>query len=291
MLPRTNAWQRKHFIDCMKTALQVDKKHSGLSPTLPEQETAMNVIRNLFVLVLGTTLAAVPFFAAPGCQTEKGWIELMADDLSAWKEPHGDWQHVADIQLDPKNNKKFVAKAGEGVWYNGAKGRTNNLYSKKKFADVELYVEFNIPKGSNSGIKFHGHYEIQILDSFGKKTLTGDDCGGIYPRAEAKPRYHHIDKGIAPRVNACKPPGEWQTLAVTFLAPRFDAKGKKIANAKIVKALLNGQIIHENQELLTPTGDRWKNAEMFEGPLMVQADHGPVAFRNMRVRPLPLTKN
>ena len=52
----------------------------------------------------------------------------------------------------------------------------------------------------------------------------------------------------------------------------------------IAKAMLNGQVIHEKQELLTPTGDRWKNTEMFEGPLMVQADHGPVAFRNFRVR-------
>jgi hypothetical protein len=54
----------------------------------------------------------------------------------------------------------------------------------------------------------------------------------------------------------------------------------------IAKALLNGQVIHENQELLTPTGDRWKNAEMFEGPLMLQADPGPVAFRKMRVQVL-----
>ena len=51
-----------------------------------------------------------------------------------------------------------------------------------------------------------------------------------------------------------------------------------------------GQIIHENQELLTPTGDRWKDAEMAEGPLMLQADHGPVAFRNMKVRVLEPAK-
>ena len=66
--------------------------------------------------------------------------------------------------------------------------------------------------------------------------------------------------------------------------------GNKIKNARIVKALLNGQVIHENQELLTPTGDRWKDAEMFEGPLMLQGDHGPVAFRNMRVRVLESAK-
>jgi hypothetical protein len=214
-------------------------------------------------------------------------VDLLPGNLAAWKDPHGDWTEVADVEIDPKNPKKLVAKEGKGAWYNGPKGRTANLFSKQKFADVEVHLEFNIPKGSNSGIKFHGHYEIQILDSFGKKKLSGDDCGGIYPRAEVRAgKYTHIDEGVAPKVNACKAPGEWQTLDVVFVAPRFDKEGKKIKNAMIAKAVLNGQVIHESQELKTPTGDRWKNAEMFEGPLMLQADHGPVAFRNMKVREL-----
>ncbi len=212
-------------------------------------------------------------------------VELLPGNLSAWKVPHGDWAEVAGVELDPQNARKFLAKPGKGVWYNGSKGRAVNLYTKQKFADVEVHLEFNIPKGSNSGIKFHGHYEIQICDSFGKKEVTGADCGGIYPRAEIKNNiYTHLDKGIAPKVNACKAPGEWQTLDVVFVAPRFDKDGKKIKNAMIAKAVLNGQVIHEKQELLTPTGDRWKNAEMREGPLMLQADHGPVAFRNLRVK-------
>ena len=224
--------------------------------------------------------------AAFGQTKDAAAIDLLADKLAAWKEPHGDWHEVDDVEIDPKNPKKFIAKEGKGVWYNGPKGNARNLFSKQKFADVEIHLEFNIPKGSNSGIKFHGHYEVQILDSFGKKTLTGDDCGGIYPRAELKPRYTHIDKGIAPKVNACKAPGEWQTLDIVFLAPRFDKDGIKIKNAMIARASLNGQVIHDKQELLTPTGDRWKNKEMLEGPLMLQADHGPVAVRNMSVRVL-----
>src|SRR5206468_1560851 len=104
-------------------------------------------------------------------------------------------------------------------------------------------------KNSNSGIKFQGVYEIQILDSFDtKKELSGDSMGGIYPRAEDKPKYHHIDKGIAPKVNAAKPAGEWQTLDVVWRSPRFDAKGEKVENAKVVRAELNGQLIHDNQE-------------------------------------------
>jgi hypothetical protein len=167
---------------------------------------------------------------------------------------------------------------------NGEKGTAADLYTKEKYGDVELHMEFCIPKGSNSGVKFHGHYEIQINDSFGKKDLTGDDCGGVYPRAELSPRYRHIDKGIAPRVNACKAPGEWQSLDVVFLAPRLDKDGKKIANAKLVKAMLNDQVIHENQELETPTGHNHTKKEVATGPLMLQGDHGPVAFRNIKVR-------
>jgi len=234
----------------------------------------------LFALAL-TGVASFPE------QKEPPPVDFLADQLAAWKMPHGGWLEVGSVEIDPKNPKRFVATEGKGVWFNGPKGNAKNLFSKHKFADVQIILEFNIPKGSNSGIKFHSHYEVQILDSFGRKDLTGDDCGGIYPRADViKGRYTHLDKGIAPKVNACKKPGEWQTLDVIFLAPRFDKEGKKIKNAMIQRALLNGQMIHENLELLTPTGDRWKNAEMFEGALMLQADHGPVAIRKMVGRPI-----
>ena len=100
--------------------------------------------------------------------------------------------------------------------------------------------------------------------------------------------YHYLDKGTPPRVNACKPAGEWQTLDATFRAPRFDAGGKKTSNARIVRATLNGLLIQENAEVPYATGAAWNKAkEHAAGPLLLQADHGAVAFRNLRVRPLP----
>ena len=84
--------------------------------------------------------------------------------------------------------------------------------------------------------------------------------------------------------DAARAAGEWQTLEATFRAARFDGKGEKSANAKIVKASLNGQVIHEDQEMKTPTGSNWVKKEMKEGPFMLQCDHGPVAFRNVRIR-------
>jgi hypothetical protein len=189
--------------------------------------------------------------------------------------------------MDPQDPKRLTAKPGNSVLVNGPKGRTRNLLSKQKFGDIESHIEFLIPERSNSGVKFEGLYEIQILDSYGVQTPKATDCGGIYPRAELKPTYHYLDDGVPPRVNAARPAGEWQTLDVIFQAPRFDAAGKKIANARFVKVVLNGQLIHENMELRTPTGNAWQDKEIPTGPLLLQADHGPVAFRNVRVRPIP----
>ncbi len=247
----------------------------------------MHPVLRCFCLTL--LVLALPVLIQPAVSAEPKWLELTgAKWQEFWKPPLGDWYRTDSVGLDPDNPKRLKGKPGQGdILVNGPKGVVRDLYTRQSFGDVELHAEFLIAKGSNSGIKFHGHYEIQILDSHGKKKLTGDDCGGIYPRAELLPRYRYLDEGIPPKVNAAKPAGEWQMLDVIFLAPRFDKDGKKTRNARIVKATLNGQLIHENQELLTPTGHNYKNKEVATGPLMLQGDHGPVAFRNVRVREQP----
>jgi hypothetical protein len=220
------------------------------------------------------------------------WITLIGEGAATdvWKGKIGKWIAGGDVELDEKNPRRLKAKPGTGVLVNGKTGRERDLITKQSFGDVEVEVEFCIARKSNSGVKFQAVYEIQILDSFGKKELTGDDCGGIYPRAEDKPKYHYLDKGIAPLKNACKPAGQWQKLHAIFLSPRFDAAGKKTANAKVVKATLNGTLIHDNVELKTPTGTNWTKKEVPMGPLLLQGDHGPVAFRNVRVRPYRAAK-
>ena len=214
-----------------------------------------------------------------------GWVDLMKPGV--WKKVDPGWITTDEVTLDPAKATKLKAdkKDGGPIWVNGEKGRLPDLYTKDSFGDCELHVEFLIAKNSNSGVKFHGVYEVQILDSAGKKTLSGDSCGGIYPRADDSKGYRHIDKGIAPRVDAAKPAGEWQTLDVVWTSPRFDTDGKKTANAMIVKAVLNGQVVHENQEVKTPTGANWNKPETATGPFMLQADHGPVAFRAVRIKP------
>jgi hypothetical protein len=241
----------------------------------------MSVVRPFALLPLALCLL-VPG-AAPA--EEGKWIDL-TQSFEVWKGPTKDWMIAGGVMLDPNSPKRLAPEPGKGILVNSPKGRAHDLVSKEKFGDLEVHVEFLIAKGSNSGVKLEGQYEVQILDSYGRKKLTGDDCGGIYPRAELTPRYHHLDKGVAPRVNAAKPAGEWQTLDIVFRAPRFDARGKKVANARFVKVVLNGEVVQEDVEVKYPTGHAWHDRESPAGPLLLQGDHGPVAFRNVRVRPL-----
>jgi hypothetical protein len=232
--------------------------------------------RSLAVVLL--ILASAP----PGWSEDRDWVDLSA--LDAWKSPTDGWSTVGSVGLDPSDPKKLASTPGTGAIANGPTGRAKNLVSKESFGDVELHLEFLIPKGSNSGVKFQAVYEIQIFDSFGStRALKGSDSGGVYPRSEQLPKYHHIDDGHAPLVNASRAPGQWQVLDATFRAPRFDASGQKTAGARIT-AVLNGQVVQDNREVETPTGAAWHDKEKPTGPILLQADHGPVAFRDIKAR-------
>jgi len=217
---------------------------------------------------------------------DDGWTSLGGDEnFTGLHKPTGEWYIAGDAMLNPDQERLLVGKPGKGVMINGKLGRTRSLVTKQAFQDVELHVEFMVARGSNSGVIFHGNYEIQILDSHHVKNPTGGHCGGIYPRAEAKPKYHHIDKGSPPRVNAAKPPGQWQSFDIIFQSPRFDKNGEKTANARFVKVVHNGKLIQENHETPYACGPNWDRKQHPRGPIIFQGDYGPVAYQNIRVRP------
>jgi hypothetical protein len=207
-----------------------------------------------------------------------------AADLNGWRQPRGEWQVADGVALDAAKPEVFAISPGMGVMVNGAAGRTCDLMTVAEYGDVQLHVEFCVAKHSNSGIYLQGRYEVQIYDSYGvpQDAYPGIECGGIYPQWLDGQRVG----GHSPRVNASKPSGEWQTFDIVFRAPRFDAEGQKIANARMVRVTHNGQVIHENVEVKGPTRSAAWNDERALGPILLQGDHGPVAYRNLRVRQL-----
>lgn|GEM_PF-2045115 len=282
---------RKEFLIANSSArLRINMSHvppnSSRRPTLGARYQPMTTASRWSVFRTTLATCALWFLCASVTAAETEWTELVGDrDFKAWSGPKSQWYFAKEAKIDPENPKRLKGEPGSGVMINGETGKTNNITTKQEYGDVDVHLEFLIPKGSNSGIKLEEVYEIQIYDSWeSKKPLSGSDCGGVYPRAELKPKYHHIDEGYAPKVNASRPPGEWQTLDISFQAPRIGPDGKKVANARFLKVSLNGKTVHEDLEVPTPTGNNWRKPERAKGPILLQADHGPVALRNIRVR-------
>ncbi len=192
-----------------------------------------------------------------------GAVSLMPSGSAAALR-HGDGR---DAEWDV-DGETFTVRPGSG-----------NVFTRQEFGDGLYHLEFSpsihppevTGQGrGNSGMYIMGRYELQVLDSFGLEPQLGD-CGACY--------------GVAiPEVAPYRPAGEWSTYDVEFTAPRFDAAGNKVANARLT-AWLNGRLIHDDLEVPGPTAAAFRGEEAPLGPLMLQ-DHGnPVRFRNAWVLP------
>src|SRR5208283_5254453 len=103
-----------------------------------------------------------------------------------------------------------------------------SIRTKGKWADFQLHVEWstpNPPQGTdqgrgNSGILINNMSEVQILDNYENKTYADGQAAAIYGQNP-------------PLVNACKPPGEWQTYDILFESPRWNDKGDLVKKACI----------------------------------------------------------
>jgi hypothetical protein len=146
--------------------------------------------------------------------------------------------------------------------------------SHQKFHSFTLHMEFQLSfmpyaRGqgrSNSGIYMQGRYETQILDSFG---LEGkhNECGGIYTIKN-------------PDVNMCFPPLSWQTYDVEYTAAKYNAAGKKTADARMT-VRHNGVLIHKNVKLPKTTTAAPVKAGPQPGPVYIQNHNNPLRFRNI----------
>lgn len=157
------------------------------------------------------------------------------------------------------------------------------LFTKDEFGDVQLHVEWAAPvpaKGhgqgrGNSGVFLMGLYEVQVLDSYKSETYADGQAGAIYGQ-------------YPPLVNACLPPGEWQSYDIVFRRPRFNDDGT-LAKAARMTVIHNGVLIQDNSEIWGPTAwlQRMPYTNKAEKLHLSLQDHGnPVRYRNIWLREL-----
>ncbi len=161
--------------------------------------------------------------------------------------------------------------------------KTGDIRTRKAFGDCQLHIEWRSPQEvsgrgqgrGNSGVYLMERYEVQVLDSYNNPTYSNGQAASIYKQ--------HI-----PLVNACLPPGEWQTYDIIWKAPSFHPDGSLKAPAYIT-VLHNGVLVQNHVKIKGTT--KFIGAPSYQThpeqlPLMLQ-DHGnPVSYRNIWIREL-----
>jgi hypothetical protein len=180
------------------------------------------------------------------------------------------WTLLSDgsMEINPRSANQGVEPAIGG-----------QIRTKREFADCHLHIEFRYPvepgktgQGrGNSGVFLQGAYEAQLLNSYG---LAGNwnELGSLYRLSP-------------PRVNAARPPMQWQTYDIEYRAPRFE-NGKLKENARMT-VRLNGVLVQVDTEIIHHTAhreaDRALPAPSKPGPILLQDHSNRIQFRNIWV--------
>ncbi len=194
-------------------------------------------------------------------------------NLDQWTKPEGE-PAAWDV-------KEGVLSVLPRTGLEGTTGR--HLVAKESFGSAQIHLEYRTPflpeargqERANSGVFLQGRYEIQIVDSFGQARevnnfgeLSDDDSAGA------------IYKYAAPTENVTLPPGEWQSLDITFLPPNLDAKGEVGKPAEIT-VVHNGTTIHDRVKVHKRTQNSPVKDYASKAGLILEDGGQAVQFRNI----------
>lgn len=186
---------------------------------------------------------------------EAGFVELFnGQDLTGWQ-TNGNWV------VEKDNVVTLKPRPGESGWQR----YPDYLTTKRKYKNFVLDLEFKFNKKGNSGVFMrigdlenhvdHG-FEVQILDTHGKKKFGHHDCGGVI-------------RTSAPKKMAVKPAGEWNRYTITL-------------NSSQLKVILNGDLIQDLDLSQSAMKDRPN-----EGYISFQDEAKRIWYRNVRIKELP----
>jgi len=210
--------------------------------------------------------------AAPGAPPSDAIVLFDGKDLSRWM------QHGRGADRGKTIDAKWKVQDGYMEIVHG----TGDLFTRDKFGDCQLHVEWQEPEGiqgvgqdrGNSGVYLMSRYEIQVLDNYHAPTYADGMAGAIYGQ-------------WPPLVNPSRKPGEWQSYDIVFEGPRFE--GDKVARPAYETVIFNGVLVQNHRELNGPTEYKvvlpYKKHNP-EEPLQLQ-DHAssrPVRYRNIWIR-------
>jgi hypothetical protein len=200
---------------------------------------------------------------AHGLLVREGFVPLFnGKDLSGWKGLVKD--PPARVKMSPQELKNEQKAADEDMrrhWrvIDGTlvfDGQGESLCTVEDYADFELFVDWKIGPGGDSGIYLRGTPQVQIWDP----AQRPEGSGGLYNNQLA------ISRPLRPADN---PAGEWNTFYVRMAGGR-------------VSVHLNGVLVVDD----TIMENYWERDKPIypAGQIELQAHSTPLYFRNIYIR-------
>ncbi len=202
----------------------------------------------------------------PGKPPSDAIVLFNGKDLSNWK--------------SAKNGGPAKWTVGHG-YFQVAPG-TGDIETRQNFGAIQLHLEWREPVPAhgtsqgrgNSGVFLQSQYEVQVLDNFHNLTYPDGQAGAVYGQ--------HV-----PLVNACRPPGQWQTYDMAFTPAVW--KDGKMVKPPYVTVFQNGVLVENHVMIYGRTSGNPLPQNLMEagiGPLRLQDHHGLVRYRNIWIREL-----
>ena len=170
------------------------------------------------------------------------------------------WNTTGNWVVENDNTITLKPRPGEKGWQR----YDAYLTTDRKYSNFVLDLEFKFNAKGNSGVflrvgdlKDHvkSGFEVQILDTHGKKNFGAHDCGGVIGTSP-------------PSKMVVKPAGEWNRYTITL-------KGNHL------QVVLNGEQIQDFDLSKTKLKDR-----PAEGYISFQDEAKRIWYRNVRIKEL-----
>jgi hypothetical protein len=165
--------------------------------------------------------------------------------------------------------------------------RAGDLATTGKYDWFELKLEYNIAEAGNSGIMFHvtddgpaiwaTGPEVQLEDN--EKAGDPQRCGWLYDLYRPP-----VDPKTGKPIDATKPVGEWNQVRIV-IAPPPQKSEVDINGVKYYDFVYNSPDFKE-RIAKSKFRDMPHFATSNSGYIGLQGDHGQVAFRNIKLRPI-----
>ena len=165
----------------------------------------------------------------------------------------------------------------------------DELEAAEKFGAFELQLDYKMSEGANSGIMYHvtdegdaawaTGPEIQLEDN--AKASDPQKCGWLYALYQPP-----MDAKTGKPLDSTKPAGEWNHMRIV-ISPKKCVH--EVNGVKYVEYVLGSDDFKE-RVAKSKFGKMPGFAKADSGWLALQGDHGLVAFRNIKIRPLEAGK-